>query len=104
MSEDFLTCLGGEVKSLGRGKVAGRVITFSGPADPDRVKDYFDSESNFWLTAGDRKPILFRHGADPAVKQRRFGEVTLSLAADGIWAEGEIKGADPQAQKLRDLV
>ncbi len=102
--DDFLTCLGGEVKSLGRGRVAGRVVTFSSAADPDRVRDYFDQDSEFWLSTGDKKPILFRHGQDSSVKQRRFGEVSLTLAADGVWAEGTINGADTQAQKLRDLV
>lgn len=105
MNEDFLTCFGGAVKSLGRNRVGGRVVTFSGAADPDRVKEYFDERTDFWLNgAGDRKPILYRHGMDRAIKRRRFGSVELTKAIDGIWAEGTIDGSDSHSRRLIELV
>ncbi len=67
------------VKSLGRDRIAGRVITFSSHADPDLVGEYFDHMTDFWMTGqGDRKPILYRHAIDSKLKRRRFGEALLS--------------------------
>lgn len=99
--EPYVTYFGGECKSLGNNRVGGRVVTFSGHHDPDLVKDFFDGSTDFWLNgAGERRPILYRHGVDGDVKRRRFGEAQLQKAADGIWATGYIAGTDDQSRKL----
>jgi hypothetical protein len=86
---------------MGGNRVSGRVVTFSSPRDPDRVKDFFDAASDFWLSGtGERRPILYRHGADRDVKRRRFGEVQLTKAADGLWATGYIAGRDEHSEKI----
>jgi hypothetical protein len=95
---------GDTVKSLGGGKVGGRVVTFSGFADPDKERDFFDADSDFWLTAGDRRPILFRHGIDQTLGRRRFGDIALTKASDGVWGEGFIVGNDSDSRRLLELV
>jgi hypothetical protein len=100
-SAEYVTYQGGAVKSLGSNRIGGRVVTFSGAADPDREHEFFDGSTDFWLNGtGERRPILYRHGIDNTIKRRRFGEVMLSRAADGIWATGFISGKDEQAIKL----
>jgi hypothetical protein len=104
--QPFVTYFGGpvQVKALGEGRIGGRIITFSGATDPDRVKEFFDGSTDFWLNgSGERRPILYRHGLDPAIKRRRFGELQLQKAADGIWASGFIAGKDPDSIKMLDM-
>ncbi|SRR6266545_343386 len=102
--ETYFTFSGGAVKSLGSNKIGGRVVTFSGARDPDRELDFFDGSTDFWLNSGgERRPILYRHGIDGTIKRRRFGEVQLSKAADGIWAQGYIAGKDEHSLKLMQM-
>jgi hypothetical protein len=102
--DPYVTYGGSVVKALGGNKIGGRVVTFSGPQSPDRVRDFFDATSDFWLSGmGERRPILYRHGLDPAIKLRRFGEVQISRAADGLWATGFIAGKDDDSQKLLEM-
>lgn len=104
MSEQYLVHAGGRVKSFEGGRIGGRIVTFSGHRDPDRANEFFDGSTDFWLSGnGERRPILYRHGADPTIKRRRFGEVLVTKAADGLWASGHIAGRDADSQKLLEL-
>ncbi|MEP6820244.1 MAG: hypothetical protein ABJA18_11970 [bacterium] len=105
MNDQFLIYHGSPVKSLGGGKVSGRVVTFSGPEDPDRAGDFFDDErTDFWLSESDTtRPILYRHGLDATIKLRRFGSATLSRAADGLWVTGYIPPRDKTSRELLSL-
>jgi hypothetical protein len=108
MSEPFdeqdrlLTFPGGAVKSAGE-RVSGRVITYSGARDPDRAREYFDNLTDFWMSGGERRPILYRHGADPVLGKRRFGEVQLTRAADGVWCDGFVNGRDHDSVKMLEM-
>lgn len=100
----YVTFYGDTVKSLGENRIGGRIVTYSGPSDPDKVKDFFDGSSDFWLNGtGERRPILYRHGLDPVIKRRRFGEVQISRGSDGLWATGYIAGKDDDSLKLLDM-
>lgn len=104
MSEPYLIHAGGAVKSYEGGRIGGRIVTFSGHRDPDRQDEFFDAATDFWLSgSGDRRPILFRHGADPILGKRRFGEVGIQKASDGLWGSGYIAGRDADSLKLLEL-
>ncbi|HUS09232.1 MAG TPA: hypothetical protein VMZ30_02110, partial [Pyrinomonadaceae bacterium] len=91
----------GAVKALGENRIGGRVVTFSSASSPDRVKDFFDAVTDFWLSGtGERRPILYQHGIDPGIKKRRFGEVQISRGPDGLWATGFIAGKDEDSLNL----
>ena len=99
--DPYVTFYGSVVKSLGGNRIGGRVITFTTAQDPDLTQEFFDGSSDFWLNGtGERRPVLYRHGLDPQLKRRRFGEVQLNKAADGIWATGYISGKDEHSLKL----
>jgi len=104
MSEQYLIHAGGPVKSYEGGRIGGRIVTFSGHRDPDRANEFFDGSTDFWLSGnGERRPVLFRHGADATIRRRRFGEVQVTKAADGLWATGHIAGRDADSRKLLEL-
>lgn len=99
--DPYVTYGGDPVKSLGAGRIGGRIVTFSGAKDPDRQKEFFDGSTDFWLNGtGERRPILYRHGLDPTLKRRRFGEIQITKAGDGLWASGYIAGKDDDSLKL----
>ncbi|MBA2527354.1 MAG: hypothetical protein H0V18_16465 [Pyrinomonadaceae bacterium] len=104
MTEPYLVHGGGRVKSYEGGRIGGRIVTFSGHRDPDRAFEFFDGSTDFWLSGnGERRPILYRHGADRTIKRRRFGEVLVTKASDGLWASGCISSRDADALKLLEL-
>lgn len=100
----YLTYSGAPVKSMGGGRVSGRIVTFSSAHDPDRSGEFFTAATDFWLSGnGERRPILYRHGLDGSVKRRRFGEVQITRAADGLWCTGTVNGRDEHATKMLDM-
>lgn len=100
----YLTYAGAPVKALADGRLSGRIITFSSARSPDRAGEFFDAATDFWLSgAGERRPILYRHGVDPDVKRRRFGEVQISKAADGLWCSGFFHTKDSDSLKLLEM-
>ena len=101
---DTLIFQGGEVKSLGGGRVGGYLVRFSTPADPDLVGDFFTSETDFDLYEGKTVPMLFNHGLDPVLKRRRLGRASLKLDDVGVWAEGILSERDEYEKKILELV
>jgi|GEM_PF-3169569 len=106
MSEDaktYLTFCGAAVKALPDGRLSGRIVTFSSAHDPDRAGEFFTAATDFWKSNGERLPILYRHGVDPDIKRRRFGEATISRAADGVWCSGYFHSKDADSEKLLEM-
>jgi hypothetical protein len=98
--EPYVTRFGGAVKSLGQNKIGGRVVTFSGHADPDLQREFFDGATDFWFNGPERRPILYRHGVDSKLKRRRLGELQISKSADGLWGTGYLYANDEDSRKL----
>lgn len=99
--DPYVTYRGGEVKDLGGNRIGGRIVTYSTADSPDKVRDFFDASSDFWLSGtGERRPILYRHGNDPVIKKRRFGEIQISRGPDGLWGTGYIAGKDEDSLNL----
>jgi HK97 family phage major capsid protein len=90
--EKALVFKGGEVKALGDGRVGGYLVRFSTPADPDLTGDFFDATTDF----GDHTDtdILFEHGLDPVMKNRKLGKGALRKDEVGIWVEGHLSIRD----------
>ena len=105
MSDDqtYLTYSGAPVKALPDGRLSGRIVTFSSSHDPDRVGEFFTSGTDFWLNEGSRRPVLYRHGCDPDLRLKRFGEVQITKAVDGLWCSGFLTDKDPDSLKLMGM-
>ena len=99
--EPYVIYAGGPCKAMPGNKVAGRIVTFSSSHDPDRVGEFFTAATDFWLSGnGERRPFLYRQGCDPTIKKRRFGEVQITRAADGLWVTGTLNSRDSHSQKM----
>jgi hypothetical protein len=99
-----VACYGSAVKALGNGKVGGYLVLFSGPADPDLQGDYFTKDTDFFLDSGERRPILYRHGAHPIIKSQKLGKGTVTIDDIGVFIEGELELRDKYEKAIYALI
>ncbi|NJL06681.1 MAG: phage major capsid protein, partial [Chloroflexaceae bacterium] len=93
---------GDAVKALGNGRVAGYLVRFGDPDQPDLVGDYFTSETDFGrLSSTD---VYYHHGLDRAIKARTIGRGTLRQDEVGVWIEAQLSLADQYEQAIYDMV
>ncbi|HEV2862855.1 MAG TPA: hypothetical protein VGX48_17700 [Pyrinomonadaceae bacterium] len=103
MSAFELVRLGGAVKALGNGKVGGYLVRFSTPSSPDLAGDFFTAETDFDITSGHQSTIYFDHGQDPLFKKLKLGTAVLKMDSVGVFVEGQLDMALPEAQRLYGL-
>lgn len=71
------------------GRFAGYLVVWGGPGQRDLQGEYFTPETQFGLEWYNKRPALFHHGLDKAVKGSIIGEIdTLTPDEVGLWAEG----------------
>lgn len=102
--DETLAFYGGAVKALGNGKIAGYGVLFTTPADPDLQGEFFTKETDLMIDIGDRRPILYRHGMHPTLKQKRGGTAIVQSVDDtGAFFEGELDVSDQYWAKVYAL-
>lgn len=101
--DDVLIAYGGEIKSLGGGRVGGYGVLFGTAQDPDLAGDFFSAETDFG--PHQVSAVYYDHGLDGTVK-RRVLDPTASLRADakGIWVEAQISARDEYEKDILALV
>lgn len=103
-NSDALAFYGGAVKALGDGKIAGYGVLYSGVADPDLQGEYFTKSTDLMLDIGDRRPVLYRHGAHPSVKSRKLGTASLKNVDEvGAFFQGELDLRDKYEKAIYRL-
>lgn len=100
--DDTLAYFGGAVKALGGGKVAGYGVLFT--KEPDLQNERFHKATDLELEVGDRRPIYYRHGAHPLIKDRKLGKAVLTeIDDDGAFFEGELNLRDKYERDIYRL-
>lgn len=94
MTTDTLLAIGGTIKALGDGKVAGYLVRYTSPSEPDLTGDYFDAGTDFDAEDGDRVTVYYGHGFDPVLKHRKLGKGTLRFDDVGVWVEAQLQMRD----------
>ena len=94
MTIDTLLAIGGTIKALGDGKVAGYLVRYTSPSEPDLTGDYFDAGTDFDAEDGDRVTVYYGHGFDPVLKHRKLGKGTLRFDDVGVWVEAQLQMRD----------
>jgi HK97 family phage major capsid protein len=96
-----LVAFGTTVKALGNGKVAGYLVRYSTPADPDLTGDFFARDTDF----GDAKksPVLYHHGLDAKIGKRKLGDAQLTIDDVGVWVEAQLNLRDEYEQEIYKL-
>jgi HK97 family phage major capsid protein len=99
--DEVLITFGSEVKALEGGKVAGYLVRYSNPDEPDLTGDYFVPETDF----GDFKssPVLYQHGLDQTIKRRKIGDGQLSQDDVGVWIEAQLNLRDEYEKAIYQM-
>ncbi|NIV36793.1 MAG: phage major capsid protein [Anaerolineae bacterium] len=92
--DDTVIAYGGEIKSLGDGRIGGYLVRFTTPDDPDLEGEYFDAETDFGIEPGAKTATWFNHripvftqdGKSVTIK-KQIGEGTLTPDERGIFIE-----------------
>lgn len=108
--DDVLISFGGEIKSLGDGKIGGVLVRFSSDADPDLAGDFFTKETDFGIEDGQktaiylnhRQPLKTKKGKAVAVRER-IGTGTLKVTDEGVLIEAILDEHDKYKGVLGSL-
>jgi len=93
---DSLIQFGGEVKSLGGGKVGGYLVYFSSADDPDTTpnRDFYTRDTDFGLDHNTKSVVLYDHTLDPTIKGKRLGRGEMKMDDVGVWIEAQLEIKD----------
>ncbi len=93
------------VKALGADRVGGYLVVWGGPAQTDLHGEYFTPQTDLALDWFERRPVLYHHGLDGALKAALIGVIdTLVPDATGLWAEAQLDLRRRYVRAVRDLV
>ena len=101
LSETLVT-FGGEVKSLGDGRVGGVLVRFTSPDDPDLEDDFFDKETDYMFEFPGVSKGWFNH-AQTKMNKRLSHDVDLEMREFDIWAETILDERDKYEKYLLGL-
>ncbi len=100
---ETLVVQGGEVKSLGEGKIGGYLVRFTAPKDTDLEGDFFDKNTDLGVMDGSNLPVYYQHGFDGQIKNRRIGRGTIKYDDTGLWLEAQLEMRDEYEQMIVKL-
>jgi HK97 family phage major capsid protein len=101
--EDNLVFFGDPVKALGEGRVAGYLVRYGSPADPDLTNDYFTSETDLGIEQDSRLPVYYEHGFDSVLKSRKIGAGVIKLDDTGAWLEAQLNMRDEYERMIYQM-
>jgi HK97 family phage prohead protease len=90
----LVSCGGSAVKALGQGRVAGYVVRFTGPEQPDLAGEFFTKATDFGIEMPAKVGLYYHHGMDPTIGKRRLGRATVKADDIGVWFETQLDLAD----------
>jgi hypothetical protein len=85
-------------------KLAGYLIRYSGPNDPDLSNEYFTKATDYGVEDGAIIPIYFNHGLDETIGKRRLGRGKVSFKAKGVYIAGAIELHNDYDWAIAELV
>lgn len=101
--EDTLVYQGAQVKALGDGKVAGYLVRWSGPREPDLEGDFFTRETDLGVEDGNKLPIYYQHGFDGSLKHKKIGRGAVKYDDVGLWLEAQLDLRDEYERMIYKL-
>jgi len=87
------------------GRVGGYLITWGEARQPDMHSEFFTPETDVGLEWYERRPVLYHHGLDGALKAAVIGVIdTLAPDEIGLWAEAQLDLHKRYVRAVRRLV
>ncbi|MDL1900584.1 phage major capsid protein [Anaerolineae bacterium CFX9] len=86
-------------------RVGGYLIVWGSPEQRDLHGEYFTPETDLGLDWYPRRPLLYQHGLDSAVRHVVMGAIdVLQPDETGLWAEAQIDLRARYAEAVRGLI
>lgn len=105
---DLLVALGGACKALSDaddGRFGGHLIMWGNEHERDLQGEFFTPDTDLSLDWFDRRPVLYHHGLDQAVRAKSVGFFdTLKTDDVGLWIEGQLDLRNRWARAVWELV
>lgn len=94
------------VKALNDGRIGGYAVLFGDVNTPDLEGEFFDTTTEFWLDAWDKRPLFYDHGRDNATKSRPIVGFIDRVVKDnvGIWIESQLEKSHQYYNAIQELV
>jgi len=87
------------------GRIGGYLVVWGGPAERDLQGEYFTPATDLGLDWFERRPVLYHHGLDGALKTAVIGAIeALTPDAIGVWAEAQLDLRQKYARAVHRLV
>ena len=87
------------------GRVGGYLVVWGGPEERDLQGEYFTAETELGLDWYPRRPLLYQHGLDGALKAAVIGAIdTLVKDETGVWAEAQLDLRRRWARAVQHLI
>lgn len=87
------------------GRVGGYLVVWGSPSARDLQDEYFTPATDLGLDWFERRPVLYHHGLDGAVKTAVIGAIdALTPDAIGVWAEAQLDLRQKYARAVHRLV
>jgi phage head maturation protease len=87
------------------GRIGGYLIVWGSASQPDLQGDYFTPQTDLALDWFARRPALYHHGLDGAVKAAVIGVIDALQPDDvGLWAEAQLDTRQRYVQVILELV
>ncbi len=93
------------VKSLGEDRIGGYLVVWGDARHRDLHGEYFTPETDLALDWYARRPVLYHHGLDGALKAALIGAIdTLRPDETGLWAEAQLDVHRRYVRAVCDLI
>lgn len=100
---DLLISVGGCVKALGDGRLAGLLIPFGNPETLDLEGEFFDARTDYGLDFPVKTNLYYHHGMDKALGRSPLGRAALKLDEAGVWFEAQLDLSERYHRKIYEL-
>lgn len=79
------------VKMLSESRIGGYLVVWGNRTQKDLQGEFFTPETDFCLDWYDKRPVLYQHGQDDALKTSVIGTIdALRTDEVGLWAEAQL--------------
>jgi HK97 family phage major capsid protein len=87
------------------GRIGGYLVIWGNKSQSDLQGEYFTPETDLGLDWYPRRPVLYHHGIDRALKSQMIGQLErLTPDETGVWVEGQLDLRNRWARAVWDLV
>lgn len=98
---------GNEVKLLEDDMIVAQAVRFGSPQEHDMsaYRDFFTKDTDFWLKAWDKRPMLYHHAMDEGTKDAPVIGLWVKAWSDdaGVWLQGQLDKAHKYYAAIKEL-